>query len=145
VKRKRWELRYPRPIHLKLAELVAQGLNRKQCAEATGLTVWQISRITNSSLFQEMVAQARQMQAEAAARATLPLEERVDEAAVEALNTLRQLSSFAGSSHAQLKACMTILRLLEKRQTDRKADRPRTLADRGEIRLILPPYPRNTA
>ncbi len=136
--KKRWELRYPRPIHLKLAELAAQGLSRRECAAQTGLSVWQISRIVNSPLFAAMVAQARQIQAEAAARATLPMEERVDQTGIEALNTLRQLSSFAGSSHAQLKACMTLLRLGEKRQPARKADRPRILADCGEIRLILP-------
>lgn len=111
-----WELTRPRPYHSRAAQMAAAGCGRREIAKALHVSVWQVSRWFRSPLFIDMIEAARLLQAEAKERATMPLADRVEEAAVESLNTLRQLSRFSGSSHTQLKACMTLLRLGEKRQ-----------------------------
>jgi hypothetical protein len=109
---KSWELRKPRPIHHKLAELYAQGLNRHELRQHTGLALSTISRLTNSQLFLALVDRIREREAEARARAKLPLKERVEEEAVGALEALRRVRDYSGSDHARLEACKQLLGLL---------------------------------
>lgn len=60
-----WKLKRPRPIHFRLAEYLARGLNNPECAKLTGLSVWQVSRLKGSPLIQEMIAQATKDRLEA--------------------------------------------------------------------------------
>jgi len=119
--------------------MAAAGSGRREIAAALGVSVWQVSRWFRSPLFIKMVAATQRRQAEAEERAKLPLEERVEEAAVELLDSLRQLHDYSGSDRARLKACLTLLRLGEKRQAKMRRAAAPTPETCGAPKLYIAP------
>jgi hypothetical protein len=107
-----WNLKQPRLVHFYLATLVAQGItSRAELAQAVGLSPQQVSRITNSPLFADMVAAECLHQAEAAARAARTPADRLAQESISAINQLAMIRDFSGKDALRLNAAARLLHM----------------------------------
>ena len=128
-----WKLKNPRPIHFRLAELLAQGLAPKDCARLTGISLWQVYRLRGSPLLQEMIAHARQSLLEADTLAKQGLDAILTREELKLLADLGRIRDFSPNVEHRLSACFHSQRLIARirQRQEKQAQEP------DEIRVIL--------
>src|SRR5687767_8268291 len=108
-----WKLTKPRPVHFRLAALLAQGKTPKECSQLTGISPWQVYRLKGSPLLQEMIAHARHALLEADTLARQGPDVLLTREEFKLLADLGQIRDFSPNDEHRLSACIKSLRLLE--------------------------------